>query len=632
LENVFSYRQRGASLIEAATKGASELGSAVIASTTTSLVVFLPIVFVQGMASELFTPLALTVSFSLLASMIVALTLVPTLASKWLTRVKDAEQSSRWFDRVFNKLLAAYKRALAWALRHRKTTVGVTFLAIVGSLILVPFIGAEFIPQSDQGQVEIAVRTQSGSTLNETAKIAARIEEQLQPYKPIIETNYLYIGGSTNSVSNTATNMATFTIQLVKPSERELTTSQFIQEVEEKLSGVVGAEITVRDINSSMNAGSPVQIQISGSELEVLEEIAQQVEWLIADIPGIRNVENSMSESRPELQVQIDREMAARYGLTSTQIMSELSMAFNGQVATRYREDGSEIDVKVLLPEDERTEIRDLENAFIQTANGHLIPLSAVAQLEQVQGPTQISRENQQRQINVTADIAGRDLGSVINEVNVRLASLNLPDGYRINMGGQAGDMAESFADLAVALVFSIFLVYVVMAVQFESLVHPFVIMFSMPTMFVGVMLGLFLTGTPLSVPAFIGIIMLAGIVVNNAIILVDYVNTLRSRNMERDEAILAAGPQRLRPIMMTTLTTVLGMLPLALGIGEGTESQAPLAIVIIFGLSVSSVFTLLLVPVMYTIMDDMPHWTRRFFKRLFFWKRQSPRSVESAQ
>lgn len=244
---------------------------------------------------------------------------------------------------------------------------------------------------------------------------------------------------------------------------------------------------------------------------------------------------------------------------------------------------------------------------LLQTATGQMIPLSAVAELKQVTGPVALNRENQQRQVNVTSDIAGRDLGSITADIENRLENMNFPEGYSYTIGGQAEDMLESFQQLALALVFSIFLVYAVMAIQFENYLYPFVIMFSMPATVIGVLLGLFVTQKPLSLPAFVGVIMLAGIVVNNAIVLVDYINILRRRGIDRYEAIMEAGPSRLRPILMTTLTTVLGMVPLALGWGQGAEAQQPLAIVIIFGLTVSMIFTLLLIPVVYTYFDDLP-------------------------
>lgn len=604
LENIVKYRKQGYSIKDAAITGTKELSGAVIASTTTTLVVFLPIVFVQGLASDLFTPLALSVSFSLIASLVVSLTLVPMLSSKLLTKEKDfQEKTYTLFDRVFASFEKFYKKMLRFCLGHRKTTLGIVILTLIASVGLATQIGATFIPQSDQGQLTINVETPTGSSLSETERVVTKIEERLAPIKDIVSTNYVSVGAG-GFDPTAGGNTASFTIQLVPASDRELTTVEVGQQIRESVGDIPGAEITVSEQSAGLGGGSPVQIQINGEDQEILEELSQQVIWLVSDVKGVENPATSATETRPEIQVLVNREVASQYGLTYQQVMSQVQLGFNGQVATRYREGGEEIDIKVIFPEDERSSISDLETMLIQTPMGTTIPLSSVAELVQVQGPSVIARANQQRQVNVTSDVEGVDIMTVSKAVEERLQTMNFPEGYTYTIGGQTEDMMESFKDLGMALIFSIFLVYTVMAIQFESFRYPLVIMFSMPTAIIGVVLGLFVTGLPFSVPAFIGVIMLAGIVVNNAIVLVDYINILRGRGMERDEAILEAGPSRLQPILMTTMTTVLGMIPLGLALGEGAEAQQPMAIVIIFGLTFSMFLTLLFVPVMYTFFD----------------------------
>ncbi|KGX86422.1 efflux RND transporter permease subunit [Pontibacillus litoralis] len=616
LENIVSYRQRGHSLKEAAVKGASELAPAVIASTTTTLVVFLPIVFVDGIASELFTPLALTVSFALIASLVVSITLIPMLSSKLLTKAMKENGRRYWFDRFIDKVHHKYRSVLKWTLKHRLITVITTLVLVIGSFALIPFLGAEFIPASDQGQIEIKVTTPSGTSLENTEAVTNEIDEQLKAYDNIIESNYLSIGGGGFEGFSTTSNQATYTMQLVPAEEREQTTVETVQAIEEDVRNIVGAEITVSEMAAGLGTGAPVTIQLNGDNYDVLKELADQVVWMVSDVEGVSNPETSASESRPEVQVNVNRDKAAQYGLTYQDVMSQVQMSFSGQTATRYREDANEVDVRITLPKDERSTISDLESAKIQTQDGSMIPLASIANIEQMQGPNTLMRENQQRQVNVTSEVVGRDLASVTKDIQAELDKMNFPDGYSYTIGGQAEDMAESFKDLAIALVFSIFLVYAVMAIQFENFLYPFVIMFSMPATSVGVVGGLLITGKPLSIPAFIGVIMLAGIVVNNAIVLVDYINIVRSRGADRYEAILEAGPSRLRPIFMTTLTTVLGMIPLALGLGQGAEAQQPMAITIIFGLAVSMVFTLLLIPIVYTYFDDLSHKIVGFFQR----------------
>lgn len=616
LENIVYYRQQGYNLKEAAIEGATELAPAVIASTTTTLVVFAPIVFVEGIASELFTPLALTICFALIASLIVSVTLIPMLSSKLLTKAMKENGRRYWFDRLLEKIKNFYGNVLQWALGHRKTTVLVSIVAVVGSLFLIPFIGSAFIPSSDQGQISISVTTKQGTSLENTEDVTNQIDEKLADYEAIIDSNQLTVGGGGDGGLTTSSNAASYTIQLAPPEEREITTTELTSELREKVSNIAGAEITVGEMTGGIGGGDPVNIQINGDDYETLKELADQVVVMISGIEGVENPETSADEGRPEIQVQVDRDKAAQYGLTYQQIMSDVRAAFSGQVATRYRTEGEELDVRIVLPEESKDTISDLETMQVQASDGTLIPLATVAELDQVQGPTTLVRENSEKQVNVTSGLSGRDLGSVTEDIRSRLDTLNFPDGYSYSMGGQAEDMAESFNDLALALVFSIFLVYAVMAVQFENFLYPFVIMFSMPTTAVGVFGGLYVTGQPLSIPAFIGVIMLAGIVVNNAIVLVDYINILRARGIDRTEAIIEAGRSRLRPILMTTLTTVLGMVPLALGIGQGTEAQQPMAITIIFGLSISSIFTLVLIPVVYTYFDGLSRRIVNLFSR----------------
>lgn len=612
LENIYSYRQRGYSLFESATKGASELAPAVIASTTTTLVVFLPIVYVEGIASDLFTPLALAVSFSLIASLVVAVTLVPMLSSKLLSKAMEKDQGRRyWFDRFLGRVNNGYRSVLKWVLKFRKTTVAGTLIAIVASLALIPFIGAEFIPSSDQGQVEINVETAPGGSLKYTEDIVEQVNKKITKYEKVIETSYASIGGDSSS------NQASFTMQLVPSADREKTTTDIVQEMDQDFEDIPGAEIKVSAMDEGMGMGDPIQIQLNGAEHEALSELADQVVSQISGIKGVYNPESAASKGVPQMTIEIDDEKAATFGLTEEQITSQIQLQFTGQLATQYREAGHEMDVTLLYPEDERSTISDLEDMKIQTPTGTSMPLAEVADFKEMQGSVTLLRENQQPQMNVTSDVVDRDLAGVVKDVESELEKMNLPEGYSYTIGGEAEDMAASFSDLALALVFSIFLVYAVMAIQFENFLFPLIIMFSMPATVVGVMLGLFVTGLPLSIPAFIGIIMLAGIVVNNSIVLVDYINILRRKGMDTYEAILEAGPSRLRPILMTTLTTILAMIPLGLALGEGDEMQQPLAITIIFGLGISSIFTLLLIPVVYTMFDNLTKKiTRRKVKK----------------
>ncbi|MCP3032899.1 efflux RND transporter permease subunit [Halobacillus sp. A1] len=618
LENIVNYRNRGYSMKESAIKGASELAPAVIASATTTLVVFLPIIFVEGIASELFTPLAITISFALIAALAVSVTLIPMLSSKLLSKPLQMSGRRYWFDRFLAKVNDKYQGLLRRVLKWRKMTIALTLAAIVGSVALIPNIGTEFIPASDQGQIEIDVEMPAATSQEGTQETTALIDERLENFSDDIEVSYLTIGGGEfgGDVGGGTADNASYTIQLVDPDDRENTTQDVMKQMDEELSQVPGAEIAVTELDAGLGTGAPLQIQLNGSEYEVLDELSEQVTYVMEDVEGVSEPTSSTEEGRPEMQIDVDRDKASQYGMSDQEVISQVQTAFTGQVATRYREASEEIDVQMILPEEERETISDLENMSLQTPNGEIIPLATIADLEQVQGPVNLLREDQQPQVNVEAEVLDRDLGSTTEDVRAALETLNFPEGYNYEIGGQAQDMEEAFGDLGLALIFSIFLVYAVMAIQFENFLFPFIIMFSLPATIVGISTGLFVTGMPFSLPAFVGIIMLAGIVVNNAIVLVDYINILRRRGYDRYEAILEAGPNRLRPILMTTFTTVLAMVPLAIGIGQGAEAQQPLAVTIIFGLTISSFFTLVLIPVVYTYFDDLSNKITGFFRR----------------
>lgn len=621
LENIYTYRKNGESLKEAAIKGASELTPAVIASTTTTIVVFLPMVFVEGIAADLFMPLGITVAFSLIASLVVAITLVPMLSSKLLAKSMEDKGCRYWFDRFLDWLRNKYSNALKKVLKYCKTSVFVVILLIVGSLALTPLIGAEFIPASDQGQAMINVETEPGTKFEYTYKIVEQVNEVLAGYDEVLDVSYVVVSSSGGMMGAGGSNGgASYTLMLTPASERTKSTTKIVQEMDEQLQQIPGAEITATamDGGANMSMGDPVQIILNGPEHDVLRSLSEQVVDEISTVEGVFNPTTGASDGIPHMEIHVDEEKAAMYGLTPSQVTGQIQLQFNGQIATQYREAGKEIDVTLIYPEDQRSTINDIRDMKIQSTNGARLPLEEVATFEETQGPATLLRENQQPQMNVSSALVDRDLASVMQDIDAKLGAMNFPEGYSYSIGGQAEDMVEAFGQLALALIFAIFLVYAVMAVQFENFLFPFIIMFALPTTIIGVIIGFLITGISFSIPAFIGIIMLAGIVVNNSIVLVDYINILRRRGMTRSKAIVEAGRSRLRPILMTTLTTVLAMVPLGLALGEGAEMQQPLAITIIFGLSASTIFTLFFVPVIYIILDNITEkFTRRKKKKV---------------
>jgi hydrophobic/amphiphilic exporter-1 (mainly G- bacteria), HAE1 family len=623
LENIYRYRNEGYSRVEAAIKGTQEVGSAVIASTLTTVVVFLPIVFTDGIAAEIFKQMALSVTFSLIASLAVALTLIPMLSSKFLKMVKHHEASkNKTLNRIFDKwddILEGvdnqYKRVLNWVLSHRKTTVLSVSGIFIGSLLLLPFVGTEFFPKMDQGQFTVNIELPQGSLLENANEVTEKVEEILSKV-PEMQKVFVTVGSAEQGMSfGGSANTATVNATLKPLKERSRSTEKVVDEVRQKTALIPGAEIKVTEVSSSfggMGGGAAVSIKVTGPDLDKLSELSDKVSNTIKTVSGVRQVETSISEGRPEAQIYVNRDKASYYGLGTAQVASAVRTAVEGKVATTYKVEGDEIDLRVQFPRESRQTFEQLKGIKVLSPFGAEVPLTEVADINIEKGPTTITREGQQRYVTVSSDVFERNIGEVNKEIKEKLGDLSMPSGYSIKYGGQDKEMMEAFSSLALALGLAIILVYMIMAAQFESLLHPFTIMFSVPLAYSGAAFGLVLTGRALSVPAFIGVIMLAGIVVNNAIVLVDYINTLRSRGMERREAILKAGPTRLRPILMTTLTTILGLIPLALGIGEGAEAQAPMATVVIGGLTTSTILTLVIVPVIYTLFDDISVKLRR--------------------
>ncbi|MDT8861413.1 efflux RND transporter permease subunit [Alkalihalobacillus sp. MEB130] len=622
LENIYKYRERGYSRVEAAKKGASEVSSAVIASTLTSLVVFVPIVFTGGIAAELFMPLALTVGFTLLASLIVALTIVPMLSGLLLPKIKVEEEPkglgkvSAGIGRFFDKVDNFYRKLLKWAINRKKTIVFGTLILLIASLGGVRFVGLELIPAFDQGEISASFEMPEGTSLEETRESLVELEEYLLD-TGVTEVVYTSVGGGgMMGMGGGGANSGDLYIRLVPSSERDVTTNDVITGFSDFAETIPDLDLSVMAFESDGMGGNPIEIEVRGEDFDTLRFVADDIVDIINEVPGTTNVSHSMGEARPEVQILVDRDIAAQYGLSYADVMQTVRNSVTGVVATQMRTEGQEIDITVILPEDYRGNYNQIQNLPITTPTGDMISLSEVADFVQAEGPTVINRQDQTRGVSITGDIMDRDLGSVMAEIEAELNQYIFPEGYDYHAGGDFEMMMDAFFDLALALALAIFLVYAVMAFQFEKVMYPFIVMFSLPATFIGIILGFVLTGRPLSAPAFIGVIMLAGIVVNNAIVLVDYINKLRERGLNREEAILEAGPTRLRPILMTMLTTVLAMVPLAIGIGEGAELQAPMATVIVFGLSFSTFITLLLVPVMYIYTDNFTNWWKRLFTR----------------
>ncbi|WP_216828282.1 efflux RND transporter permease subunit [Alkalihalobacterium elongatum] len=603
LENIYRLRQKGMSIKEAAIEGTTEIGGAIIASTLTTIVVFLPIIFVEGLAAQLFKPLALTVAFSLFASLFTALIIVPLLSSTFM----KVNEDTSFFQQGFQRLSGFYRKILERSLKRPKTVIFSTFALFAISLAGIPFIGTEFLPAQDQSFISIDTRLPAGSSLDSTYEVATEIEERIKDL-PEIDLIYVTVGGTDNFTigAGTQTNRASYSILLKEPNKRTKTDLIIAEDIRNLLQDIPGAEISVSASDTGFSE-NPISITVKGRDLQTLHQLSNEVIRLISEVDGVREPSSNFTVGSPEITVAVDRERAANYGVGSAQIASAVNNATRGMVATRLARGGDELDVRLVVEERYTSSVDELNQLLIDTPTGERIPLEAVATIARDQGPSTIRRANRLREVTVTASILNRDLGSVVNDIQEvlkeELAPL-LPTGYRISFGGQNEQMNDAFFKLAGAIGLAVVLVYMVMAARFESLFYPFIIMFSVPITLIGIVFGLLVTFQPFGVGSLVGILILTGIVVNNAIVLIDYINTLKQKGLPSFEAIVEAGPTRLRPILMTALTTILGLIPLTLGFGEGTEVQQPMAIVIVFGLSFSTFITLILIPVIYYAFD----------------------------
>ena len=434
---------------------------------------------------------------------------------------------------------------------------------------------------------------------------------------PEVKDIFLSVGGSGGMGMGSSSNSISMTVMLTPSDQRDRSVDDVSNDISSRLSGIAGAEITVSGADMIMSGSDPISIQIKGNKTETLRELATEVTTLVESVDGIVKAENSFTEGVMELNVVVDRDKAAFYGVNSASVYNTLNTALQGKSLSSYKGGEDELDMVITYPDSVTDTLEKVQQLMVPSTTGGFVPISEVADLGYTRAQQSITRIDQSRVVTVSASIYGRDLGSISRDIQAKLAQVPLPSGYTIEFGGTSQEMMDSFADLGLALIMAILLVYMIMAAQFEGLLYPFVIMFSLPPTIIGVIIGLAVTGQSLNILSMIGMIMLSGIVVNNAIVLVDYINVLRREyGMEKFEAIVTAGRTRLRPILMTTLTTVCGMLPQLLSTAEGSELMAPLAATVVFGLSFSTLITLVLVPVMYYLLDSLAVRAKRLIFR----------------
>jgi HAE1 family hydrophobic/amphiphilic exporter-1 len=640
LENIVRKKEQGEGIVEAAQNGTAEVGSAVVAATLTTIAVFFPMVFISGVAGQLFRDQALTVTFALIFSLIVALTLIPMLASLGArSRYDDGGdgEPAGWFTRIvafivrlfgfvfavigklfwallwvptwilqrlYGAVAAVYPGLLRWSLNHRLSVVIAAVLIFAGTMSLVPRLGTELIPQFSQGEFDVDLRLSPGAPLAETDR-AIQSAQRAAAAIDAVELDYSVAGTGNRLDANpvdAGDNTGTLSVQLAPGAGRDAE-NRAMTAMRDELARLPGVQYEFSR-PALLSFASPLQVEVSGFDLDALARVSSAVVAEMSASGRFTDIKTTVDRGYPEIQIVFDQERAAKLGLAVRDIANRVVANVRGELATRYTWRDKKIDVLVRSVDTRRSSIDEIRRLIVNPTSDRPVTLDAVAEVRVSQGPAEIRRVAQERVAIITANLAYGDLGAAAAEAGVIVSRIPMPEGISALVSGQSEEMEDSFKSMQFALLLAVFLVYLVMASQFESLIHPFVILFTIPLALVGAVLALFITGTTINIVALIGVIMLAGIVVNNAIVLVDLINQLRAQGVERIEAIMEAGRARLRPILMTSLTTALGLLPMAMGFGEGSEVRTPMAITVIGGLVVSTLLTLLVIPVVYSLMD----------------------------
>ncbi|MTI88520.1 MAG: efflux RND transporter permease subunit [Balneolaceae bacterium] len=612
LENIFRFREQGSDRKEASVLGAREVAVPVVISTLTTLVVFLPILFVPGIAGFLFRDLALTISFSLTISSLVALSLIPMMTSQFFKEKVDSFEAknriAKFFSRLLNRIESSYSNTLDKVLNRSGITVMAALLLLAGSLPIFYLLGGEFFPRVDENAFTLQVEREPGVNLFELERSISQVESIIQQEVPEARLVVSDFGDKEGieGADNPGGFQGNVRIELVPQKERDRSQFEITSSLLNKLQVVPGVEIKEVIVDPlSPDGENGLIVQIFGYSPETKKELAAGVKEKLLRIEGIANVYSTAEQGRPELRLIMDRERISRVGMNTNQVASAVSDAVQGSIATSFVDQGIEFEVVVELDPMDKSQSVALSNIQIQTPNGEWMPLKNLARLERYTGPTNVLRINQERVAEITADLSGVDLKTATDQAREILDQVQWPDGYRYQLAGTAEEQSESFGFLMIAFAIAGILTYMVMASQFESLIEPFIIIFTIPLALTGVLLMLWITSTSVSVTSMIGLILLTGIVVNNGIVMIDYIKILQARGTERHQAIVTGATRRLRPILMTAFTTILSMVPLALELGSGSETWSPMAKTVIGGLAMSTLLMLFVVPCLYKLINS---------------------------
>ncbi len=622
LENIYRHREMNKNLVESAEIGAQEIGMAITASTLTTIAVFVPVLFVPNITGQLFKDMVLTITFSLVVSLVVALTFVPLLSANIL-KIENRKKHNKlekykdvvggWLD----KLAFKYSKILHWTLYHKKIILISVSILFVLSVGLAGLLGGEFMPKTDQGIINVIMESPSGTPIEQTRMYAYRIEDIFK--ETLNDGDYESVAifyGEREGWGAFGTTSSTIEILIKLTPKNKRKTSQFeIQDkLREKLDKMPGVTYTFME-NATFSTEKDIEVKVIGFNVAGAKVIANELKSKMEKIKGLVDISLNIKETTPELQVHLNKDLLNHYNLSSLQVAANISTAIQGKVASRFREFGDEYDIRVQFSKDYRNKKESLEQIEIALPTGGRIRLKDIANITEAQSSPTIFRENQSRFISVGCGLSGIDLSTAVKEIKKIIADTPIPSEYQIVLGGTAEDQQEAFYYLGLAFLAAILLVYMIMASQFESFVDPLIIMFTVPLSIIGVFIFLAITGTSISVMALVGIVMLVGISVNNGIVLVDYINQQRRKGLELYEAVEFSCKVRMRPVLMTASTTILGMVPLAIGLGEGSETWAPLARAVIGGLTATTVLTLVVIPVLYIVFELAEEKVKNYFR-----------------
>ncbi len=622
-ENIVRHLAMGKSHRDAALDGTQEIGLAVMATTFSIVAVFLPVGFMGGIIGRFFHQFGITVAAAVLLSMFVSFTLDPMLSSVWYDPAAHGVHGKgrfarllSWNEQAIQRVSARYSKLLSWSLAHRKSVIAIALASFLGAFALVPKIGSEFVPEADLAEILVQMNTPVGSSLEFTQTKVQQAEGALREYPEVI-----YTYATLNTGTTPGKNYATIFVRLVDRGRRAANLKQLQKTMRERLRQIAGIEITNLGVYAPVGSGKPLQVSVQGPDIAEIERLSQQVKAIMGRIDGLVDIDSSLKAAKPTVAVRIDRELASDLGVGVGKIGEALRPLLAGEAISNWKApDDENYDVKVRLPKGERENRGDLGRIYIASnqagADGSpkMVALRQVAEFVPALGATQINRKDLTREVLVSANALGRPAGDLGKEISAQLAKLPTQPGYRFVMGGSTKDIQETMGYALSALLLAVIFIYLILASQFGSFLQPVAIMMSLPLSLIGVLLALLIARSTLNIFSIIGFVMLMGLVTKNAILLVDFTNQLRAAGKARAQAILEAGRIRLRPILMTTFAMVFGMIPLALGIGEGSEQRAPMAHAVIGGIITSTLLTLVVVPVIYTYLDDLAHWAHNRF------------------